>query len=156
MDGPFYLMTKRRKKSLPKPKQVIGRAALIDLPELELWGISAKIDTGAYTSALHCSAVEVIEVAGEKQLNFYVELGHQQKKHCFVACDFKEKKIRNSFGQVEKRFVVKTKIEIMGRRVKVEFSLADREQMRFPVLIGRKLLKNRFVVDVALKSSPSV
>lgn len=144
-------MKVRRNKHLPKPKQLIGRAEVIDLPGLALWGIPAKIDTGAYTSALHCSEVHVEEVNGQQQLIFFVELGHHQKKQC-VTHDFREKNIRNSFGQVERRFVVRAKIEILGRRIFADFSLADREQMRFPVLIGRKLLKGRFIVDVSLKN----
>lgn len=140
------------KKRPPKPKQLIGRAELIDLPELDLWGIPAKVDTGAYTSALHCSAVVLHEKDGQQQLSFCVELGHHQKQQCFVTHDFKEKNIRNSFGHVERRFVIRTKIQVLGRKIIAEFSLADREQMRFPVLIGRKLLKGRFVVDVAVKN----
>jgi len=35
----------------PKPKPVIGMSELIDLPELELFLMPAKVDTGAYTSA---------------------------------------------------------------------------------------------------------
>lgn len=35
-------------------KKIIGRTDLIDFPELDLWNIGAKIDSGAYTSAIHC------------------------------------------------------------------------------------------------------
>ena len=38
----------------PKQKQTIGRREVIDFPSLGLYGIVAKVDTGAYTTALHC------------------------------------------------------------------------------------------------------
>ena len=131
-----------------KPKQIIGRGEVVDFPELGLSGISAKIDTGAYSSTLHCRDIKVSE-GQEKILSFKV-LGSPEKEIYFK--DFSQKKIKNSFGEAEKRYIIKTKIKIAGRVIKSIISLADRGNMRYPVLIGRKLLKNKFVVDVALKN----
>jgi hypothetical protein len=39
--------------------QTLGRSDRVDLPGLGLFNIHAKIDTGAYTSSLHCSRAEV-------------------------------------------------------------------------------------------------
>jgi hypothetical protein len=50
------------------------------------------------------------------------------------------------------RYVIKTKVTLFGKTFKTEFSLADRQQMRYPVLLGRKLLRNRFIVDVSLEN----
>ena len=60
--------------------------------------------------------------------------------------------IRNSFGVSEKRFVIKTHIIVFGRTIQTEFTLADRENLKNPVLLGRKLLRNRFIVDVSQKN----
>ena len=51
--------------------------------------------------------------------------------------------------QIEKRYIIKTIVKIGPKRIKAIISLSDRAKMRYPVLIGRKLLKNRFVVDVS-------
>ncbi len=126
-----------------KPKQIIGRRELVDFPELHVHGIFAKIDTGAYSNTLHCSEIKV----KEKKLCFKVL---DEKEHCFE--NFSQKKIKNSFGEAEKRFVIKTKIRIAGRTIKSIISLTDRGNMRYPVLIGRRLLKNKFVVDVSIKN----
>ncbi|HAJ83093.1 MAG TPA: peptidase, partial [Zunongwangia profunda] len=40
-------------------KRIIGRFDKADFPVLDLEGISVKIDTGAYTSSIHCD--EIIE-----------------------------------------------------------------------------------------------
>ncbi|MFI5163930.1 MAG: ATP-dependent zinc protease [Bacteroidia bacterium] len=133
-----------------KPKQIIGRRELVDFPELGVTGIYAKIDTGAYSSTLHCQDIHV----KQKKLCFKVlDPQHpvfSSKEHGFS--EFAQKKIKNSFGEVEKRYMIKTKIKIAGRIIKSIISLTDRGSMRYPVLIGRKLLKNKFVVDVSLKN----
>lgn len=126
-----------------KPKQIIGRKELVDFPELGIKGIAAKIDTGAYSSTLHCHEITIKGGA----LCFKVQ---KDKEQCFR--EFTEKKIKNSFGEVEKRYMIKTRIKIAGRVIKSIISLTDRGTMRYPVLIGRKLLKNKFVVDVSLKN----
>ena len=126
-----------------KPKQIIGRRESVDFPELGVMGLAAKIDTGAYSSTLHCQGIQV----NNKQLVFKVLGGKEQK-----FSHFTQKNIKNSFGEVEKRYMIKTRIKIAGRVIKSIISLTDRGNMRYPVLIGRKLLKNKFVVDVSLKN----
>ncbi len=71
--------------------------------------------------------------------------------------DYFQKEIKNSFGEVEKRYMIKTTVKIGSKRIKSVISLTDRGTMRYPVLIGRKLLKNRFIVDVSLLNNiPSI
>ncbi len=133
-----------------KPKQIIGRKELVDFPDLGMTGIYAKIDTGAYSNTLHCHDIQL----KGKDLTFKVlDPRHpvfSSKEHSFSA--FSRKKIKNSFGEIEERYMIKTKIKIAGRLIKSIISLTDRGKMRYPVLIGRKLLKNKFVVDVSLKN----
>jgi hypothetical protein len=58
---------------------------------------------------------------------------------------------RNSSGKEERRYVIKTSIRLFGKKIRTEFSLANRRKMRYPLLLGRKLLKNRFIIDVSQK-----
>jgi hypothetical protein len=58
--------------------------------------------------------------------------------------------VKSSNGSTEERIFIKTVIELAGRRYKAELSLTDRASMKFPMLIGRKFLEKRFLVDVAL------
>lgn len=64
---------------------------------------------------------------------------------------FSQRMIRNSFGVAEKRYVIEIHVVLFGRSIRTEFTLADREALKNPVLLGRQLLRNRFVVDVAQK-----
>jgi hypothetical protein len=133
---------------MQKEKLTIGRREQIDFPELGLYGVIAKVDTGAYTSALHCH--DIYEEKGVLHFKLldpsHPEYNEQDQKFT----EYSQKEIKNSFGEIENRFIIKTIIRMGHKQIKALISLSDREKMRYPVLIGRKLLKNRFVVDVSL------
>ncbi len=63
----------------------------------------------------------------------------------------KIKKVKSSNGKTEERIFVKTVIELAGKQYKAELSLTDRKDMKYPMLIGRKYLQGRFLVDVSLQ-----
>jgi hypothetical protein len=129
---------------------VLGRYDRVDLPELGLKNIHAKIDTGAYTCSLHCHKAEVINGKLE-----FILLDQEHPEFTgmkFVVENFEKRDIRNSFGEVEKRFVIVTSIRIYEEVITTEFSLSNRGSLKFPILIGRKILRNRFLIDVTKKN----
>lgn len=132
---------------MPSEKLIIGRRDRLDLPDLGIKNISAKIDTGAYTSALHSANVKVTKGNPDK-LSFIIE-GQEAEGKEFVTENFSERNIKNSFGDVEKRFVIKTTVLIFNQIFETEFSLSDRSSMKHPVLLGRKFLRKQFIVDVS-------
>lgn len=67
--------------------------------------------------------------------------------------DHKRRLIANSFGTKEGRYVVRLRIRLQGRIISTSFTLADRSQKAYPILLGRKFLHRKFLVDVA-KSDP--
>lgn len=142
--------SQEKKKTEKKIKILIGRRELVDLPELNIYNIPAKIDTGAYTTALHCYDVYELREGREKVLCFKV-LDPSHPLFSNEEIQFKmysRKKIKSSFGQFEKRFIIKTKIRIAGKEITTEVSLSDRANLKYPVLIGRKVLSKGFVIDV--------
>ncbi|MBN8575471.1 MAG: RimK/LysX family protein [Cyclobacteriaceae bacterium] len=127
----------------------LGRSDRVDMPKLGLTDIHAKIDTGAYTSSLHCSRVEVVNGVLE-----FVLLDEEHPEFTgmkFVFKKFKQREIKNSFGEAELRYVIKTTIRIYHHLIRAEFSLSNRGNLKFPVLLGRKILRNRFLIDVTKK-----
>lgn len=136
---------------MAKEKIVIGRSDIIDLPEFGVTNIKAKIDSGAYTSSIHCSKPKLSVVEGKKRISFFIldNLHEQIDNKEFYSEDYSERDIKNSFGHVERRFIIKTKITVFNKIIKTEFSLSDRKNMKHPILLGRKFLKGRFIVDVA-------
>jgi len=138
-------------KERKTPKTIVGRKELVDFPELGISAIEAKIDTGAYSTALHAHKIWIEEVDGKEILNF--ELldpdNPLYRKATIQTANFFRKNVRSSNGRIEKRFIIKTKMVLGGRRRKTNVSLTNRGKMRFPVLVGRKVLKNGFLVDVS-------
>ena len=138
---------------MKKPLIIIGTHDKIDLPELGIEDLECKIDSGAFTSTIHCTKFNVVERNGVRQLDFCVlDKWHPQFNDVIhTATDFSEKKVKSSNGESESRFVVKTKAVLFGNTYPITFTLSNRRKMRFPVLIGKKFLKNKFLVDVAQK-----
>lgn len=129
--------------------KILGRSDRIDLPGLGLTNIHAKIDTGAYTSSLHCSRAEIID--GKLEFVLLDEEHPEFTGMKFVFPKFDRREVKNSFGEAEMRFVIKTTIKIHDHLIKAEFSLSNRGNLKFPVLLGRKILRKRFLIDVTEK-----
>ena len=135
-----------------REKQIIGSTDKIDLPGFELEDIPCKIDTGAQTSTLHCSNVHLLEKDGEEYLCFKLydkKFGIHNRKEYRIK-EFKVRNVRSSNGILEERYAIKSTVVIFGRKIKTEFTLSFRETMKFPILLGKRLLKGRFLVDVSL------
>lgn len=129
--------------------QILGRSDRVDLPGLGLEDIHAKVDTGAYTSSLHCLRAEVVNDKLE-----FVLLDEEHPEFTGMKYTFKrfdQREIKNSFGEAELRFVIKTKVKLFDQVVRTEFSLSNRGNLKFPVLLGRKFLRHRFLIDVTKK-----
>jgi len=130
---------------------IIGATDIVDLPDLGWFDVPVRIDSGATTSSIHCSRVRLIKDGDQPQLCFYLDSKKGAPQQSYTVSDFKETIVRNSSGKEEKRYVIKTKITIFGKKIRTEFSLANRRKMRYPILLGRKLLNKRFLVDVSQK-----
>jgi hypothetical protein len=138
-------------KRMKKTKLTIGRRDKANFPELNLQDIDIKIDTGAYTSAIHCHQIGQKIINGKQHVVFtLLDPSHPQYDNKeYSTKNFTEKRVKNSFGGSEKRFVVKTNILLFGQEFKIRLSLSERGEMRFPILIGRKFLVGKFIVDPA-------
>lgn len=126
--------------------QVIGAVSTIDLPELGFNSIPARIDTGARTSAIWAS--EVNENDGildfklfDKQSDFYLN-------KIIKVNNYDRRLVTNSTGHKEERYTVKLLIELEGRIIRGTFTLANRSAQTYPVLIGRNILRGKFIVNV--------
>ena len=130
--------------------QVIGRREFVDFPELKLFLLEAKIDTGAYTTALHCHSIQVNKEDNKHVLYFKLldPVHPEYNNRTFRYEEYSKKIIKNSFGEKEERYIIKALIVIAGKRIKSSISLSDRANMKYPVLIGRKLIRGKFIVDV--------
>lgn len=145
--------TTARTRKHRSPTLVIGQQDRVDLPSFGLEDVPCKTDTGARTNAIHCHKVKIVEKEDTDILSFVLlDPSHPEYSDTeFRTSDFKERKIKNSFGESEHRYVITTIVRLFGREYKTEFTLSDRERMKFPVLLGARFLRRRFLVDVSKK-----
>jgi len=146
---------KKESMLLKTKKRIIGHRELIDLPALELFAVEAKIDTGAFTSAIHCTDIrEAILPDGTPVIRFnLLDPSHPKYHHkIFEFTNFSLRDIKSSFGEVQERYVIRTKIQLFDKILEADFSLSDRRDMKYPILIGRAVLRKHFIVDVARKN----
>ena len=131
-------------------KVLIGRWDYADFPEFQLSNVPVKIDTGAFTSSLRCSSIEEINKDGKSILRYTIldqDDPIPMERRTFETDNYGSRIVKNTGGEPEKRFSVETIVQIFDQNILVEFTLAKRQGLRFPVLLGRKFLGNRFLID---------
>lgn len=133
-----------------KEKRTIGRRERVCFPHWESPGMEAKVDTGAYTSSLHCKQMKLDRDA--MRVRFVIpdpKTGRVRDGVRVETAVRDVRSVRSSNGLTEERVVVKTEIELGNRMYPIELTLTDRSAMRYPVLLGRTFLSGRFLVDVS-------
>lgn len=134
-------------------KDIIGRVEKVALPAFGIKNIYAKVDTGADLSSIW--ATDIVEkdsllhfkIFGKASPLYTGEEVVIEKPHYLLT------RVTNSFGHSELRYVVKLQLKLKDKLVRATFTLSDRSNKTYPILIGRKLLNRRFLVDVS-KGTP--
>lgn len=125
---------------------IVGSSEIIGFPEFSMFDVPAKIDTGADSGAIHCTTIKEKLIKGKSILQFSP---FDHPENVIIATDFTIKKVRSSNGEVCNRYFIDTVIEIKDKQYPIHLSLADRTEMTWPVLIGKRFLsENNFLVDV--------
>lgn len=125
----------------------------IEMAQIQPWGVAVKIkmDTGALTSSMQAEHVERFERDGEEWVRFTIEVEGQRREE-EVEREFERPLYRNVIiigaGGRERRPVVLLKLCIGGTVYEQQFSLEDRDNMTYPVLIGRRTIQRLGLVDV--------
>lgn len=134
---------------MAKHQVILGRFETIDVVGHAL-GVPAKIDTGAFRSSIHASNIS-IEKRGSREVLVFDILGHRFAPIArrMEAQEFRTLRVRSSNGTSGRRYVVQMKIKLATKTFTTTFSLSDRKDNIFPVLIGREALRRRFMVDVS-------
>ena len=112
--------------------------------------MEARIDTGATTSSIDARDITEFERDGKKWVRFFIEDRQTQERHPFEARVVRIASITQHGREDIKRPVVKLTISMGSVVLKREFSLANRHNFMFPVLIGRNVLQDQAIVDVSL------
>jgi hypothetical protein len=124
-----------------RPLFVIGWHECISLPDLGLQNFAVKIDTGAKTTALHAENIEVFTKDKTPWVRFQLPVIDDALPRSCTVPIFTKRDIRNTGGIPENRIIIQTPMVIAGLRWVIDISLTDRGKMRFPLILGRRALR---------------
>ncbi|MBN9293175.1 MAG: ATP-dependent zinc protease [Flavobacteriia bacterium] len=132
-------------------KKIIGRKDVVDFPSIGLNNVQVKIDSGAFSSSIHCEKISERTQTGN---NFLEVVFLDQYDDSYTGEEirfenYKKRIIKSSNGVSEERFIVELEILLFSQSYRSEFSLTRRNDLKFPVLLGRKLLNKRFIIDTS-------
>lgn len=136
-----------------KQKLIIGRTEFIDLPELGMYNIEAKTDTGAETSVLHCEDFTINKKGGKRFITCHIKPHLEEEEILTLTFPIhRERLVKSSFGQTETRYIFLTKIRMFDQLFDIKLSLRDRSSMSYPMLLGRNFISGKFLVDVSKRN----
>ncbi len=134
--------------NIEKNLKIVGRKETISILDLELFELDAKVDTGADSNALHCDDISIDE-HGFVHFTLLDEVHPSYHGKRISMPLYKVKKVKSSNGQVQERPSIEVTVDFFGDRYKTVISLTNRADMKYPMLIGRKFLSKKFLVDVS-------
>jgi len=134
----------------PGEKLVLGRLERIHVSGIDV-GLKARVDTGANTSSLHARNITEFERDGERWVRF-ATIGDDDVGHEMEAPVERYIRVRQaSSNDLDRRPIVRLPARLGRIEESVEFSLTDRDDMLYPVLLGRSFFMDLAVVDVSRK-----
>ncbi|MDJ0509668.1 MAG: ATP-dependent zinc protease [Crocosphaera sp.] len=142
-------MERQPKHQEKYPSLIIGWREWLDLPDLDITGIKAKIDTGARSSALHAFDIKEMDKNGKKMVRFQVH-PYQKDTETTINCEaelLEWRDVKDSGGHKQNRPAILTTVKVEGQIWKIELTLTNREVMGFRMLLGREAVCKRFLVD---------
>ncbi|MDA7506349.1 ATP-dependent zinc protease [Akkermansiaceae bacterium] len=127
----------------------VGWREWLALPDLGIPYIKAKIDSGARTSSLHTAKYEIFQRGEQDWVRFTVHpiKHHNEVEHQMEVPVADYRIVRDSGGHEEKRPFIRTTLQVGSQQWEIEVSLANRESMKFRMLLGRTGMRNRISID---------
>ncbi len=136
--------------SIVRPPRLIGWREWLSLETFGIDRIKVKVDTGARTSALHAFAIESVGTRGGVEwIRFVVHPAQRSATPAVpVECPLVGHRwVRSSDGRQTLRPVVRCRMRLGLTVWNGDVTLVRRDLMGFRMLLGRRALKRRFLVD---------
>lgn len=130
-------------------KIIVGSLETCDLPELGIFGLEIRVDTGAKTSSLHVDNLTKFQKKGRPWLKFDIHPDAYQTEKV-VTCEYilhDLRKVKSSNGESEQRYVIQTELKLGADAWPIQITLTDRSDMSYLMLLGREGMGDRLLVD---------
>ena len=130
-------------------KVIAGWVEKISFADNELF-VKAKLDTGAKTSSIFAKEIKKYKIDGKRWVDFTLVLQDAKDKVHEIpmsAPRARGVRIKNHDGDHDRRTVVNLGFCFDGRHRDAEFTLAERTECIYPVLLGRAFLKEVAIID---------
>ncbi|MEQ8952757.1 MAG: RimK family alpha-L-glutamate ligase [Gammaproteobacteria bacterium] len=134
-------------------KIIVGSEEWVSLPQLSIPAIKARIDSGAKTSALHAFNIRGFKRNGMPWVSYELH-PVQHNRRVIVRCESEvldRRTVKNTSGVSEKRYVIRSLLQLSGQQWEIEVTLANRDSMGYRMLLGREAMKERILVDPSAK-----
>lgn len=128
--------------------KTIGHRLKINLPLLGIESVIAKVDTGAFSGALHATHAEEFKDKNDNVMLRFRPLGSTE--HLIEMQTYHKRRVKSSNGAVTTRFAIDTEVQVFNQTYPITLTLADRSNMKHPMLIGRNFLRiHGFLIDLS-------
>lgn len=132
-------------------KMMLGEYEWVHLPAQQLV-LPARIDSGANTSSLHAINLQQFERDGKAWVRFETQY-QPEKDQVALKAEVEAPLVRKvnviQASGIESRPVVSLPLQLGALTQNVEFTLTDRGNLTFPVLLGRRFFMDIAVIDVS-------
>jgi len=131
--------------------KIIGSNEWCVFKKLGIPAIKARVDSGAKTSSIHASNIEVVSKDGDDWVRFEVD-PIQDDANILIKCEAKllrSKKVKSSMGASEERLMIRTPLSIGKDTFIIKLTLASRDTMNYRMLLGREALNRRYLINPA-------
>jgi len=132
---------------------VIGRNVLVDIIG-HAKNVPAKTDTGADSSSIWASNIKISK-KGTLSFTLFGEGSEYYTGEVVKRKAYRAAMVRSSNGHEQLRYRTQIPVRIAGKRVRAAFYLSDRSLNDFPILLGRRTINKKFLVDVSVKEYKS-
>lgn len=130
-------------------KLIVGKVEVCNLPALNIKNLTVRIDTGAKTSSLHVDNIVEFKKLDKRWVSFDIHpdihnVDRILRREARVRA---LRKVKSSNGTMERRYVIRTLLQLGNHEWKIQLTLTDRSSMTYLMLLGREAMAGRMVVD---------
>ena len=134
------------KKQVKKSLEVIGSTVVVDIDDIK--NVPAKVDTGADTSSIWASQINITE-DDVLEFTLFGKSSPFYTGEIIKRTDYKVAVVRSATGEEQVRYRTHLPLRLKGRKINVLFNLSNRSRNNAPILIGKRTIRDKFIVDVS-------